>query len=277
MINEISPQRFNNTFSNPNEINDKDFVFCFKQDSLMLKMKGEEVELPRKKDISSITDLTKRTFLFTIDSVSCFLIWDFPVLDEKQFVFKNIHFFRTFEHKEIAWGCIVSFQLMNWYAQNRFCGKCGSATVEKPDERAVICPNCSHTVYPKISPAIIVAIVSGENILLASNSNFRSNWFSLVAGYADIGESLEETVIREVKEEVGIDVRNIRYYKSQPWPFSGSMMIGFIAEADSKQKIQVDNSEITEAKWFTRSNLPNHPSALSISGELIELFEKGKI
>jgi NAD+ diphosphatase len=277
MINEILPHRFNNTFTFPNEINDQDYVFCFKQDSLMLKMKEEEVELPRKNDIPTITDKTKRTFLFAIDSVSCFLIWDFPVLDEKQFVFKDIHFFRTFGHKEIAWGCIVSFQLMNWYIQNRFCGKCGTATVEKSDERAILCPNCSHTVYPKISPAIIVAIVSDDKILLASNSNFRNNWFSLVAGYADIGESLEETVIREVKEEVGIDVKNIRYYKSQPWPFSGSMMIGFIAEADRTQKIQIDNREITEANWFTRGNLPNHPPSLSISGELIELFEKGEI
>jgi NAD+ diphosphatase len=177
----------------------------------------------------------------------------------------------------IAWICIVGFHLMEWYSQNKYCGKCGSKTIEKTDERAIVCPSCNHTVYPKISPAIIVAIVSDNKILLANNANFRINWYSLVAGYADIGESLEETVVREVKEEVGLDVTNIRYYKSQPWPFSGSMMIGFFAEADSNQTITIDNKEITEAAWFIRGNLPNHPPSLSIAGEMIEKFERGEI
>ncbi len=132
-------------------------------------------------------------------------------------------------------------------------------------------------MYPKISPAIIVAIINGDKILLANNNNFRSNWYSLVAGYADIGESLEETVKREVKEEIGIDVTNIKYYKSQPWPFSGSMMIGFFAYADKAQAIQVDNKEISHAAWYKRGSLPNHPTNLSIAGEMIDLFENNQL
>jgi len=96
----------------------------------------------------------------------------------------------------------------------------------------------------------------------------------LIAGYVDIGESLEETVVREVKEEIGIDVKNIRYYKSQPWPFSGSMMIGYWAEADDLQPLRLDENEISEAGWYSRGNLPNHPVNISIAGEMIELFEK---
>ena len=98
-----------------------------------------------------------------------------------------------------------------------------------------------------------------------------------MAGYVDIGESLEETVMREVKEEVGLDVRNIRYYKSQPWPFSGSMMIGFFAEADDTQPICTDNVEITDAHWYSRGQLPNHPPVISIAGEMIDKFEKGEV
>jgi NAD+ diphosphatase len=122
-----------------------------------------------------------------------------------------------------------------------------------------------------------VAIVCNDKILLAHNANFQENWYSLVAGYVDIGESLEETVVREVKEEVGLDIKNIRYYKSQPWPFSGSLMIGFFAEADDTQPISPDYIEITDAEWYSRGSLPNHPTTISIAGELIERFEKGEI
>ena len=166
---------------------------------------------------------------------------------------------------------------MNWYSQNKFCGKCGAGIQQKTDERAIICPDCNTIVYPKISPAVIVAIVCNDKILLARNSNFPEKWYSLIAGYADVGESLEETLVREVKEEVGLDIKNIRYYKSQPWPLSGSMMIGFIAEADDNQFISIDNKEITEAAWFTRENLPEHPSDISIAGEMIDKFERGEL
>jgi NAD+ diphosphatase len=189
----------------------------------------------------------------------------------------EISFFRTIPQKEIAWAGSVGFQLMNWYAQNKYCGKCGAPTVLKNDERAIICPSCQTIVFPRISPAIIVAILCNDKILLARGANFRGNFYSLVAGYADIGESLEDTVAREVKEEVGLDIRNIRYYKSQPWPFSGSMMIGYIAEADDTQPICIDKTEIAEAAWFTRGNLPNHPITISIAGEIIEKFEKREI
>jgi len=139
------------------------------------------------------------------------------------------------------------------------------------------CSSCNTIVYPKISPAIIVAIICKDKILLARNTNFPGAWYSLLAGYADVGETLEETLIREVKEEVGLDVTNIRYYKSQPWPLSGSMMIGFIAKADDSQPICIDGHEIAEAAWFTRYNLPNYPSTLSIAGELIDKFAKGEL
>ena len=138
---------------------------------------------------------------------------------------------------------------------------------------------CNSVYYPKISPAVIVAVLNEDKLLLANNANFRSGWFSLIAGYADVGETLEETVRREVKEEVGLDVGNIRYYKSQPWALSGSLMIGFIAEVlDKTQPIQTDGHEITNAEWFSADNLPEHPSAeISIAGEMIELFKNGKL
>jgi NAD+ diphosphatase len=277
MINEIFPHRFDNRFVAAATIAEEDFVFIYNGNSLLLKSIGDGFELPRKKDVSGLVDTSEGTFLFALDQVRCFLVWDGPKTVDGRFVYKETGFFRTVKPPEIAWAGIVGFHLMTWYAQNRFCGKCGSRTREKPGERAILCPACTTTVFPKISPAIIVAILCKDKILLAHNAGFPQNWHSLLAGYVDIGESLEEAVVREIKEEAGLDVRNIRYYKSQPWPFSGSLMVGFVADADDTQPVRPDNIEITEAAWFTRGNLPNHPPGISIAGEMIDKFEKGEL
>lgn len=277
MIHEIFPHQFDNHFIITDNIAENDYILHYNEKSLLLKINGDEFQLPTKKDVSDIFDTTESTFLFSLNGVRCFLVWNATRLIDDRFVYKEINSFRTLNPREIAWICIVGFQLNNWYLENKFCGKCGTKTAEKPDERAIICPNCNTVVFPKISPAIIVAILCKDKILLAHNSNFEQKRYSLVAGYVDVGETLEETVMREVKEEVGLDVKNIRYYKSQPWAFSGSMMIGFTAEADDTQPIRPDNVEITEADWFSRENLPNHPPKISIAGEMIDKFEKGEL
>ena len=277
MIHEIFPHQFDNHFIITDNIAENDYILHYNEKSLLLKINGDEFQLPTKKDVSDIFDITERTFLFSLNGVRCFLVWNATRLIDDRFVYKEINSFRTLNPREIAWICIVGFQLNNWYLENKFCGKCGTKTAEKPDERAIVCPNCNTVVFPKISPAIIVAILCKDKILLAHNSNFEQKRYSLVAGYVDVGETLEETVMREVKEEVGLDVKNIRYYKSQPWAFSGSMMIGFTAEADDTQPIRPDNVEITEADWFSRENLPNHPPKISIAGEMIDKFKKGEL
>jgi NAD+ diphosphatase len=277
MIQEIFPHRLTVNFVASKKIEEEDFVLHFHENSLLLKIKGDEVGIPRKSDFQEISAETEYTFLFTLNDVPCFLIWDNLDADNAQFVYREINFFRTVEQREVAWVIIVGFQLMNWYSQNKYCGKCGTKTQQKTEERAIICQVCNTIVFPKISPAVIVAITCNDKILLARNSDFHGDWYSLIAGYADVGESLEETLVREVKEEVGLDIKNIRYYKSQPWPLSGSMMIGFIAEADETQPVCIDHKEIAEAAWFTRGNLPKHSSNLSIAGEMIEKFEKGDL
>jgi len=277
MLHEILPHRFNNQFVVTNGIAEEDYIFHYRENSLLVKSKGDGFEFLRKKDFKGIINSTGSVFLFSLNEERCFLIWEDPEVLNDSFSYKEISFFRTLNPPEIAWAGIVGFQLRNWYERHKYCGKCGSKTEVKTDERAICCPECHTVVFPEIPPAIIVAITCKDKILLAHNSNFQQNWYSLVAGYVEIGESLEETVKREVKEEVGLDVWNVRYYKSQPWPFSGSMMIGFFAEADDTQPVCPDNVEITEAGWYSRGNLPNHPPAISIAGEMIGLFEKGEV
>ena len=277
MIQDIFPHRFSNHYTTYQAIGENDCILHYHENSLLLKTMGDSLTIPRKKDFPEITGQTEYIFLFALDEVPCFLVWDELKADVAHFVYQEITSFRTLQQQEIAWILMAGFHLLNWYAQNRYCGKCGTKTRHKPDERALECPGCQNVIYPKISPAIIVAIVCGNKILLARGSNFRGSWYSLIAGYADVGESLEDTVKREVKEEVGLDVRNIRYYKSQPWPLSGSMMIGFVAEADDQQPVSVDRREIAEAAWFTRGNLPEYSMRLSIAGEMIEKFDKGEL
>ncbi|HNX58842.1 MAG TPA: NAD(+) diphosphatase, partial [Spirochaetota bacterium] len=256
---------------------DNDYIFHYQNDSVLLLKQDDGYTLPSRRDLESHLR-EGELFLFSLDSVRCFMAHDIIDIDPNRFEYKEISYSRSWTRKELAWICAVGHDLKQWIDNNRFCGKCGSPTLLKSDERAVKCPSCGHLVFPKISPAIITAITHKGKILLAHNANFPTGRFSLIAGYADIGEPLEDCVKREAREEVGVEVTNIRYYKSQPWPYSGSMMIGFFAEAvsngDVDPKIRVDGKEIAEAHWFTPENLPDFPPNRSIAGEMIELFVK---
>lgn len=270
MIQDIHPHTFSNNFIADAVIKDSDYMIHFKEGELLLKMNGEACAFPKRSEL--IGEHAKGLFLFTLNGQHCYLLWECQVPHATDFVYQEISYFKTITQPEMDWASSIAYQLKNWYEQNKFCGKCGSVTDEGNEERAIHCPACETTKYPNISPAIIVAILCDDKILLARGSHFPEGFFSLVAGYVDVGETIEDTVVREVQEEVGLKVKNIRYYQSQPWPFSGSMMIGFIAEADKGQTIKVDNKEILEAAWYTKDDLPNYPRERSIAGEMIEKF-----
>lgn len=167
-------------------------------------------------------------------------------------------------------------QLIHWNRMNQFCGNCGNKTIRKTEVRAKECPNCGNIIYPRISPATITAITKGNEILLAHNRSFKRKFYSLVAGFVEAGETLEQCVRREIMEEVGIKVKNIRYLNSQPWPFPDSLMMAFTAEYDSGE-IAVDNEEIDEASWFSPDQLPEIPNEDSIAGKIIRHFAAGKL
>ena len=163
-----------------------------------------------------------------------------------------------------------AFQIANWARTHRFCGACGTPTVHVDGERCVKCPACGSIAYPRISPAMMVLIRRGDDILLARNSTSPTGFFSALAGFLEAGESVEEAIHREVAEEVGLKVRDIRYFGSQPWPFPHSLMIAYTAEFESGD-IVVDANEIAEARWYGPDDaLPPIPGpGISIAGELI--------
>jgi NAD+ diphosphatase len=164
-----------------------------------------------------------------------------------------------------------AIQIVNWDRTHQFCGSCGARTEDKTDERAKICAKCGLVSFPRLSPAIIVAVVHDSKLLLACAHHFREGFYSVLAGFVEPGETLEECVEREVHEEVGLRVKNIRYFGSQPWPFPHSLMIGFTAEYASGE-IHVDDTEIAHADWFAAQALPLIPGKISIARRLIDWF-----
>jgi NAD+ diphosphatase len=163
-----------------------------------------------------------------------------------------------------------AWQIALFMRTHRFCGQCGSAMQQIDWEMAMQCSRCQHRCYPRISPCIIVSIRHEGKILLAQGKPQRSRqMFSTLAGFVESGEKLEQAVHREVFEEVGIRVKNLRYFSSQPWPFPHSLMVGFLADFDSGE-IKVDGKEILEAYWFAPDKLPNIPPKQSIAGQLIQ-------
>ncbi len=160
-------------------------------------------------------------------------------------------------------------QVVEWYRNHQFCGQCGKPTGDAESDRSRKCHDCGILFYPRLSPSIIVLISRGEEMLLAKHANARSNFYSTLAGFVEPGETIEEAVHREVYEEVGLKVKNLRYFNSQSWPFPNSLMLGFHAEYDSGD-IVLQAEEIAEAKWFHYTELPHRPAMVSISGWLID-------
>lgn len=173
-------------------------------------------------------------------------------------------------------------QIVSWDRTNRFCGRCGTPTERHPTERARVCPSCRQMAFPRLSPAIITLVERGERgeeILLAQGRQFRAAFYSTLAGFVEPGESLEEAVTREVHEETGVDVTDVRYFGSQPWPFPNSLMIGFQARYAGGE-LALQEEEIVDAGWYTAENLPPHPEGgMSIAGWLIAdwLRRQGRI
>ena len=162
-------------------------------------------------------------------------------------------------------------QLLHWRLAHRFCGACGTPLARNPAERAMVCPACGHTAYPRINPVVIVLVFRGDQILLERKAGGVLPFWSLVAGFVEAHETLEEAVAREIAEEVGVRVKNIRYAASQPWPFPNNLMFGNTAEYAGGE-ITPDGKEIAEACWFGRDQLPPIPSRISIARRLIDDF-----
>jgi NAD+ diphosphatase len=182
--------------------------------------------------------------------------------------------FAVFSTDGIA-DIIRACHIVQWRHESRFCGRCGGKNLDAPAHR--ICTVCGRQEFPRICPAVITVITDEKNrILLAHNKYFRAGLYSHISGFNEAGEGLEETVVREIREEINIEVRDIEYKKSQPWPFPNSLMVGFKARYSSGE-IRPDGAEIEDAAWFTKDNLPELPGEGSLSRFLIDCWKDGTL
>ncbi len=200
------------------------------------------------------------------------------------FRWQGIRTIRQMESKEIAFAAQTAVQLGNWYRDNRFCGRCGGRTRHKEDERALVCPVCGNTVYPKVMPAVIVALIDRrenrdeDRILLTKYSGRAYTRYALIAGFTEIGETAEQTVRREVKEEVGLEVADVTYYATQPWGIDSDLLLGYVAELKGDADVTLDERELSTAEWFTREELPiEGDDEISLTRNMMWAFKEGRL
>ena len=281
MIQEIYPKVFYPEFRNKKATNKKSFVLHFEYNKVMLikdALTGE-IRLPRFEDLEEDDEdiYEKSYYVNAVDDEEFYLVDDMQVPEFGGFYMEGMQVLRKFSPQYQAVAAISASQVYRWMKSRKYCGYCGTVTEKSNTERALICPKCKNIEYPKISPAIIVAIRDGNRLLLTKNAKGTYKFYALVAGFVEVGESLEDAVRREVMEEVGLKVKNIQSYKSQPWSFSDSLMLAFIADLDGDDKITIQEEELSEARWFEREDVPVLPYHISVGHELIQKFRDGEI
>jgi NAD+ diphosphatase len=249
--------------------------FVFSRLKMLVTSPDRSPSIPQFTDLKTvgITPL-EEIYLGTLEGKHCYAA---AVADMDQVVpppgttFQDLRLLYGRIDQELLYLCFRAVHLLDWSQKTRFCKRCGKELIIQEAERAKKCPDCGHQSFPRISPAVIVLVERNDTCLLARSPRFQDAFYSVLAGFAEPGETLEETVAREVFEETGIEVKEIRYFGSQPWPFPDSLMIGFTAQY-SGGEIRVDGTEIMEADWFPYDQLPKIPGRISIARRLIDWF-----
>lgn len=248
--------------------------FVFKDKKILMEVREEQAFIPGSRQWEELSINAERlVYLGEFDGRPCYAVQAKEGETAPQSMeFRDLRSLFEALGFELFLLAGRAFHVLYWYGTHRFCGSCGAENEDKVDERAKICPKCGAIAYPRISPAIIVAVTKGNEILLARAKHFAQNFYSVIAGFVEIGETFEDCVKREVMEEVGIRIKNLKYFGSQPWPFPDSVMVAFTAEYESGE-IRVDGHEIEDAGWYGKDNMPQVPTNMSIAGRMISWYK----
>ena len=276
MIQDLDNKKLYNEYEKM-EAQANDPVFFFEKDQVYIKEDADgNPSLPAAADFPN----TKLQYLFRIEENKYFLalgdedteaIKALP--DIKKTSARNL---RDLKHKELAFAAATAYHLYQWYRDNQFCGRCGMPTQHGSGERMLKCPSCGNSIYPKIAPAVIVALTDGDRIMMTRYNGRAYKRYALIAGFVEIGETAEETVIREVKEEVGLKAKNVRYYKSQPWGTEQDLLLGYFCELDGDDTVTMDEDELSTAEWVYRDDMDMEDDGFSLTREMMVAFQKGE-
>lgn len=275
MIQEIYPNRLHNEFVPGSVPQPEDVLICVKGNTIMVGENQDDIRFPRRKEMP---DNMECRYLFAMDDRSVYY-----AVEDGMEPLTGFHYMTL---REIRWKigkplhfmylAYTAWHIICWYRDNRYCGRCGHETHHSDSERALVCGNCGNTIYPRLVPAVIVGVTWGDKLLMTKYANRDVPFYALVAGFTEIGETMEECVAREVMEETGLKVKNIRYYKSQPWGSVQDILMGFYCDVDGDPTIRIDRSELKEGLWVERGDIQGQPDDLSLTHHMMIAFKEGR-
>lgn len=285
MLQDLDFGRLENEFHDIEPM-EKDIIVCFKDNHILIsRNENNELQLPTyglvlqwaDSDTWESWNEKRIQYIFRMHEVNYFL-WMGEAGDcsHPSYAYEATRTLRQLTSKNICYAAMTAWHLFVWYRNSRFCGRCGTMTVHDKRERMMRCPDCGNKIFPRISPAVIVAVTNGDQLLLSKYANRSYAHYALIAGFTEIGETIEQTVQREVMEEVGLHVKNIRYYKSQPWGVDGNVLMGFYCDLAGDNTIHLDENELALAEWHHRDALPAKDDGISLTREMIRVFEEGR-
>ena len=277
MIQDIAPRTYVNHYDPEKRPTASSFVIFYdSRKSLFCKTGMGALQFPTYGELEDKSGLY--IYLFSVSGEDFFLAMEKPGVPKAPPAWEGWDMAPLFsvsrlQPKHLAYAALEASTLGNWYLGNRFCGRCGGEMVHSETERALQCPACRNLVYPRINPVVIVAVRSGDKLLLTKyKGRPEVPFYALIAGFAAVGESIEDTVRREVLEETGVHVKDLRFYKSQPWALSDSLLMGFFCDLDGEETPHADGTELSVAEWVHRNDIPNRDDGFSLTGEMIEYF-----
>lgn len=281
MLQDIAPHKYDVTYRTVDVAGD-DVMLIFRDNALLCAMDEDGISYPSVSEIEEIfPDVREKAkFMFRIDENDYFELRSPEIEPFGKWQYMPKEQVRTLKPLWKAFAAVTGFQIHDWYTNTKYCGRCGTKMKASGYERAMKCLDCGKIYYPQICPSVIVGVIDGDKLLMTKYSVKHSKYrrYALIAGYAEVGESLEDTVRREVMEEVGLKVKNIRYYSSQPWSFTDTLLMGFFCDVDGSTEITIDENELSVAEWLTRDEIPSESadSSVSLTGAMMKAFKEGR-
>lgn len=266
MIQDIGQHVYHNEYT-PHPPAEGDILFVFQKGLILCRTEDDgSMSFP----LVSETKEQNLQYLFCIDSIS-FYLGEEAV---PGYEFASLRSLRSISPSYLGFAGMTAWHLHQWYASHRYCGKCGKPVHPHQKLRALQC-DCGNVIFPVIAPAVIVAVTHGDKILITRYAGREHKGIALIAGFCEIGERAEDTVHREVMEEAGVRVKNLRYFDTQPWGFASNLLLGFYCELEGSDEIHIDEEELQFAQWIHRDDLPEPENLASLTATMIERFRLG--